>query len=93
MTGRDAATRAADHQTVCSFYLCNARGALVTDPANVQTANTQTEFKKIAVDQIHPNPFNPNKMNEEEFYQYVEEVEHLERLPKPVIVRPLYDGY
>ena len=57
------------------------------------TTKTQTVLNEIAVDQIHPNPFNPNKMNEEEFDQYVEEVEHLERLPKPVIVRPIDDGF
>ena len=65
----------------------------MTDPANIQTVNTQTVFKKIAVDQIHPNSFNPNKMGEEEFEQYVEEVEHLERLPKPIIVRLKDSGY
>ena len=50
-------------------------------------ATTKPEITTIPFDQIHPNPWNPNRMAEEQAQEYVEEVRRLERLPKPVVVR------
>jgi ParB/RepB/Spo0J family partition protein len=41
---------------------------------------------------LKPNGWNPNRMTDEEFTELVEEVRHLGRLPKPVIVRNGYAG-
>lgn len=44
-------------------------------------------IKMIPVTSIRANAFNPNRMTEDEFQQYVVEVRRLGRLPKPIIVR------
>jgi ParB/RepB/Spo0J family partition protein len=47
----------------------------------------------LPVDRLHPNEYNPNRMTEAEYAELVAEVRHLNRLPKPVVVRPNGDGY
>ncbi len=56
------------------------------------TPNT-TMIKEIPVEKLTPNNFNPNQMDKESFEQYVAEVRHLGRLPKPIIVRPAGNGF
>ena len=56
-------------------------------------AITQPVIKSILVALIDPNPWNPNRMDEEKFGEYVAEVHRLGRLPKPVVVRKLGDRY
>jgi ParB/RepB/Spo0J family partition protein len=51
----------------------------------VETATLPTEVLK-------PNGWNPNRMTDEEFAELVEEIRHLGRLPKPVVVRNGYAG-
>jgi ParB/RepB/Spo0J family partition protein len=46
------------------------------------------DTRNIATDLIDPNGYNPNAMTDAEFAELVEEVRHLGRIPKPVIVRP-----
>jgi hypothetical protein len=50
--------------------------------------DTTTAIKTLPTDQLQPNDYNPNRMTKAEFAELVEEVKHLGRLPKPVIVRP-----
>lgn len=47
----------------------------------------------LPTDELRANEYNPNRMADEKFAELVEEVRHLGRLPKPVIVRPDADGY
>src|SRR5262245_28156425 len=47
----------------------------------------------LPVDRLHSNDYNPNRMTDGEFAELVAEVQHLQRLPKPVVVRPNQDGY
>jgi ParB/RepB/Spo0J family partition protein len=46
----------------------------------------------IAVDQLDPNAYNPNRMTDEEFEELVAEVRRLGSLPKPILVRPASEG-
>jgi ParB/RepB/Spo0J family partition protein len=48
------------------------------------------DVRQLPTDALHPNDYNPNRMTGEEFTELVEEVRHLGRLPKPVVVR---NGY
>jgi len=52
---------------------------------------TESNHNVIPLEQIQPNPFNPNRMSEEQFQEYVEEVRRLGRLPKPIVIRPVKD--
>jgi len=54
---------------------------------------TQYTITTIPVSQIRPNKYNPNGMSDEEYAEYVAEVRHLGRPPKPTIVRPVEDGF
>jgi hypothetical protein len=45
----------------------------------------------ISIDQLIPNSWNPNRMSDSAFQEYVAEVRHLGTLPKPVVCRPLGD--
>ena len=56
---------------------------------------TEASLKQVLLptDRLHPNDYNPNAMTTEEFTELVEEVQHLGRLPKPVVVRPNETGY
>jgi ParB/RepB/Spo0J family partition protein len=47
---------------------------------------------ELRTEQLQPNDYNPNRMTDEEFAEFVEEVRHLGRLPKPVVVRNGYAG-
>ena len=47
----------------------------------------------VGTDQIEPNNYNPNRMDDAGFAELIEEVRHLGRLPKPIIVRPIGSGY
>ena len=49
--------------------------------------------EQIPVAQIKPNSYNPNRMADDEFAELVAEVQHLGRLPKPVVVRKNCDIY
>jgi ParB/RepB/Spo0J family partition protein len=54
---------------------------------------TPLTTQMIALGQIKPNEYNPNRMGEDEFAELVAEVKHLGRLPKPVVVRPNGQGF
>jgi hypothetical protein len=54
--------------------------------------NSNPHLQMIPIGSIKPNTFNPNRMSEREFAEYVAEVRHLGRLPKPTVVRPRGDG-
>ena len=47
----------------------------------------------VAVDKLQPNAFNPNMMSAEQFGQYVAEVRHVGRIPKPIVVRQIGDKF
>ncbi len=49
--------------------------------------------KNIEPNRIHPNEYNPNRMDDAELAELFAEVRHLGRLPKPVVVRRNGDGY
>jgi ParB/RepB/Spo0J family partition protein len=49
----------------------------------------RAEVRQLPVGQLHPNSYNPNSMSDAEFGELVEEIRHLGRLPKPVVVRPV----
>lgn len=57
----------------------------------MQDAAAPVEY--LSTDQLRPNDYNPNRMTPGELAELVEEVRHLGRLPKPVIVRAAEDGY
>ncbi len=42
---------------------------------------------------IKPNDWNPNHMTDEEFAEYVAEVKHLGKPPKPLVLRQNHAGY
>jgi ParB/RepB/Spo0J family partition protein len=46
----------------------------------------------LSVERLRPNGWNPNQMTEEQFAELVEEIRHLERTPRPVVVRPAEQG-
>jgi ParB-like chromosome segregation protein Spo0J len=50
------------------------------------------ELQYLPVDQLVPNPWNPNRFTDEQRAELREEVRRAGRLPKPVLVRPLNDG-
>ena len=63
-----------------------------------KVARTRREEKHvravmISTSQLSANKYNPNEMTETEFSEFVAEVRHLGRLPKPVVVRRDGDGY
>ena len=55
------------------------------------TATTKAErsvkITMLAADRLEPNNYNPNEMNDEDFAELVAELQHLGRLPKPIVVR------
>ena len=53
-----------------------------------QTKPVEIETHLVPVDDIRPNDYNPNRMADAEFSEFVAEVKHLGRLPKPVVIRP-----
>ena len=53
---------------------------------------TDCQLEHISIGQLIPNRYNPNRMSEEEFAEYVTEVEHLGHLSKPIVVRRLDNG-
>lgn len=48
--------------------------------------------KPILIEKITPNSWNPNEMTSEEFAELVQEVKHLGKPPKPIVVREKGDG-
>lgn len=50
-------------------------------------------IKMLRPEQLCPNDYNPNEMTAAELKEFVTEVQHLGRLPKPVIVRRNGSGY
>jgi ParB family chromosome partitioning protein len=60
-------------------------------PANGEP--TPGSVRSIPTADLRPNEYNPNVMSEEKFAELVAEVRHLQRLPKPVVVRPDGNGY
>jgi len=45
-------------------------------------------MKTLAINKLRPNDYNPNRMTDSEFAEFVAEIKHLGRLPKPIVVRP-----
>lgn len=45
---------------------------------------------KIQTNKLRANDYNPNQMTKDEFKEFVSEVQHLKRLPKPIVVLPDY---
>lgn len=64
----------------------------VQDGGRVVTDTATVDVRELPTDQLRPNDYNPNRMTEEEFAELVEEVRHLGRLPKPVVVRTAKPG-
>lgn len=48
---------------------------------------------QVRVDELDANPWNPNRMSEVAFREYVEEVQHLQAIPKPIVCRPVGDRF
>ncbi|MBA7540564.1 Nucleoid occlusion protein [subsurface metagenome] len=44
------------------------------------------EIKQIKINKIKPNDYNPNKMTEEKYKELVNEIKHLGKIPKPLII-------
>lgn len=53
----------------------------------------QHSNKNLSLDQVRPNDWNPNRMTAEEFGEYVAEVRHLGKPPKPLVLRKQGEGY
>ena len=51
-----------------------------------------SKLESILISDIVPNGYNPNRMSNEEFDEYVTEVKHVGQLSKPIVVRRLNDG-
>jgi len=54
-------------------------------------SNTQNEAvatTTLPTEALQPNDYNPNQMTDERFAELVEEIQHLGRLPKPIVARP-----
>ena len=47
----------------------------------------------LSVSELHPSGWNPNVMSEEEYRAYVQEVQLLGKIPKPIIVIRVENGY
>jgi len=50
------------------------------------------EFKEIPVEDLNPNPWNPNRMSEEMYHKLKTYIKR-EGLVEPIVVRPLDGGY
>jgi ParB/RepB/Spo0J family partition protein len=55
---------------------------------NSNDAPIEHVIKRMSLSHIHPNKYNPNSMSETDFKELVQEVLHLRRVAKPVVVRP-----
>lgn len=49
--------------------------------------------KIILLKDIKPNPWNPNEMSDIAFQEYVKEIKHLGKPPKPLVLRKKEEGY
>lgn len=47
----------------------------------------------LQITAVKPNDYNPNQMGPDKFAELVEEVRHLGRLPKPIVVKANGEGY
>ena len=56
------------------------------------TKNTPMATITLPLSALEPNTYNPNRMADKRFAELVEEIQHLGRLPKPVVARPNGDG-
>lgn len=62
--------------------------------AEIDTNNLNgTNIRLIPVSEIRENTYNPNEMDGDNFHELVEEIRHLGRVAKPIVVRPVSDGY
>jgi ParB/RepB/Spo0J family partition protein len=59
----------------------------------VALVTTAPNLTLLPVGAIDPNNYNPNRMTDEEFAEYVTEVRRLGRIPKPIVVRPIGSRY
>jgi hypothetical protein len=50
-------------------------------------------IRNVLVSDMRPNEYNPNVMDDDCFAELVAEIRHLQRLPKPVVVRADGDSY
>src|SRR5262245_31921214 len=64
-----------------------------TSAADTRGQSAQVTLRLIPTDSLRPNSYNPNRMEPDEFQELLTEVNHLGRLPKPVVVRPNGEGY
>jgi hypothetical protein len=55
--------------------------------------NSRLEIRFLPTSAVVPNSYNPNTMSTAEFDELVEEVRHLGRLSKPVVVTPQGEGW
>ena len=46
------------------------------------------ETVSLSPDHLHANDYNPNRMSGDGWAEFVAEVRHLGRVPKPIVVRP-----
>jgi len=44
-------------------------------------------MKTLATNKLRPNDYNPNRTTDSEFAEFVAEIKHLGRLPKPIVYR------
>lgn len=51
------------------------------------------ELLMIPVQALAANEYNPNRMTDSEFAELVAEIEHLGRVPKPIVARPNGEAY
>lgn len=53
----------------------------------METLVKEIGMKTLATNKLRPNDYNPNRMTDSEFAEFVAEIKHLGRLPKPIVVR------
>ncbi len=61
--------------------------------SNGKTVRNSYALEAVAVEKLRANPWNPNRMEPDEFDEYCAEVKHLGRLPKPCVVRRSGDDF
>jgi ParB/RepB/Spo0J family partition protein len=61
--------------------------------SSAETPTAEIQVTMILIDQLDPNPWNPNELTDEQRAELLAEIQRLGRLPKPIVVRPRGDRY
>lgn len=69
-----------------------AQGAPATKTAAAKSP-LRSRLAMLPTESLVPNAWNPNRMRENAFAEYVAEVRRLGRLPKPIVCRPVGDKF